>query len=547
MTEKALRESEQRFELAVNNIPSGFVLYDAQRRIQFVNRQGLKFTGLTEQEMMGRRDDELFPYEVYSTYVPTLERAIATHSPQSVEATIALPTGVYTLSTVYVPLLDEQGHIQQILGTMTDITDRKRAEKQSTALAAASAALAGSLEYDHTLETVARLAIPFFADYCTLLMLEADRLRQVAHAHRDPAVERFMEQALSAERPLVAEMDDALRDVLQTGEPALIRHFRELVLANLPADENMRQALERLNPHTVILAPLAVHGQILGAMVFGLSQPGRSFIAADLVFAQEVANRAAMAIETARLYREANTAIRLRDQFITMASHELRTPLTSMLGYAELLDRHAREASYDDRARSMIDTIRRQTVRLTRMITTLLDVSHIDKGQLTIERRPFDLESLIERVIVETRPTLRRHTLELTGDVKGIIIDGDEIRLEQVLQNLIQNAVKYSPAGGPVSIRVERDEHTVQISVADKGIGIPAAAQSHLFERFYRASNAEIFRIDGLGMGLYVVQEIVQKHDGQIEVSSQEGRGSTFTVCLPIAPPGMEHPAESAE
>ncbi len=230
---------------------------------------------------------------------------------------------------------------------------------------------------------------------------------------------------------------------------------------------------------------------------------------------------------------QAEAAVRTRDHFITLASHELKTPLTSLRGYTELVVQRATGLSGQE-AR-MIRTIYQQTLRLEKMISALLDISRIERGQLSLERAPLELGSLLQHVVQDIQPTIRVHTIELTRSPEQAIVEGDEGRLEQVLQNLIQNAVKYSPSGGRVSISLLREENMARIAVSDQGIGIPKAALPELFTRFFRAENAEAKHISGLGIGLYVAREIVRLHGGDITVESEEGKGSTFTVCLPLA------------
>ncbi|HEU5015422.1 MAG TPA: ATP-binding protein [Roseiflexaceae bacterium] len=233
---------------------------------------------------------------------------------------------------------------------------------------------------------------------------------------------------------------------------------------------------------------------------------------------------------------EAEAAVRMRDQFLSIAAHELKTPLTSLLGNVQLLQRRSkRDASLGERNVRVLNVIYNQTVRLNRMIEALLDISRLETGQLTIARQALDINELVRRVAAEIEPSLDQHTLEVHGPSEPIMITGDDLRLEQVLQNLIQNGIKYSPHGGTVAVSISQDATQVQITVTDPGIGIPKEALGKLFTRFYRAPNATEHQIHGMGVGLYVVAEIVRLHGGQISVTSRENQGSTFTVTLPLS------------
>jgi len=231
----------------------------------------------------------------------------------------------------------------------------------------------------------------------------------------------------------------------------------------------------------------------------------------------------------------AEAAVTLRDAFLSIAAHELKTPLTSLLGNIQLIERRiARNGGLSERDRHAIQVASQQAGRLRQMIDALLDVSRLEQGQLSITHDPVDVGLLVERIVQEVQPGLRQHSVESHTPAEAVMILGDELRLEQVLQNLIQNAIKYSPAGGTIDVTVEHDTTHVAVQVRDHGVGIPADALPHLFERFYRVSDAMERHIQGAGIGLYVVKEIVALHGGRVEVTSQEGAGSTFTVWLPL-------------
>ena len=255
----------------------------------------------------------------------------------------------------------------------------------------------------------------------------------------------------------------------------------------------------------------------------------------------EIAERKRVEEERARLLVreqqarvEAESAVRLRDQFLSIASHELKTPLTTLLGNTQLLRRRvAREGGLSQRNQQALGVVEQQATRLKKLIEALLDISRIQNGQLTITHQRIDLNALAGRMVREVQPILRQHTIAFDGADAPLLIEGDELRLEQVLQNIIQNAVKYSPSGGMITVRAEAHNGHACVSVSDQGIGIPEKSLGHLFERFYRAENAEAQHISGMGVGLYLVKEIVGLHGGAIEVISTEGAGSTFTIRLP--------------
>jgi signal transduction histidine kinase len=239
----------------------------------------------------------------------------------------------------------------------------------------------------------------------------------------------------------------------------------------------------------------------------------------------------------------AEEALRLRDAFLSIAAHELRTPLTTLLGRAQLLQKWLeREESAPERDVRSIRIVVKQAQRLNEMITGLLDVSRIQGGRFTIAPRPLNLLALVRRVVDEWRLAAAQHTLLLEAAQEPLTVQGDELRLEQVLQSLLDNAIKYSPGGGEVRVEVGRSRGKARVRVSDHGIGIPAATQGELFHNLCRAENADAEGLSGLGIGLYVANQILELHSGRIAVESVEGEGSAFTVELPLAEPQSPGP-----
>jgi PAS domain S-box-containing protein len=266
-------------------------------------------------------------------------------------------------------------------------------------------------------------------------------------------------------------------------------------------------------------------GRLLGAvLVFrDMTEQRRAAIEREQLLAREQAARAA-----------AEVAVHVRDQFLSIAAHELRTPLTSLTGQVQLFERRAqREGHLIERDRRMLNTISAQVSRLNKMVRSLLDISRIETGQLSIDRAAVDMSALVRRVAGELQAVNEDRAIMVECPEAPIMIDGDELRLEQVLQNLVQNALKYSASPAPIAISVAQRGERVCVAVRDQGMGIPESALPQLFNRFYRAENAAERHIGGIGIGLYVVKEIITLHGGDVAVESAEGAGSTFTICLP--------------
>jgi PAS domain S-box-containing protein len=236
--------------------------------------------------------------------------------------------------------------------------------------------------------------------------------------------------------------------------------------------------------------------------------------------------------ERERLLREAQEAIRVRDDFLSIASHELKTPLTPLKLHLQVLKQ--RVTSGRPVASPHVEKALAQVARLSGLINDLLDTSRIQAGRLELKHEPVSLRELTREVLADLRPVSGDHSLEYEEPDEALIIEGDRGRLAQVLVNLLENALKYSPTGGCIRVRVERDGTQALVSVSDSGIGIPPDQKDHLFERFFRARNAPISGFGGLGLGLYICRDIVERHGGRIWVESEVGQGSTFHFTLPV-------------
>lgn len=277
-------------------------------------------------------------------------------------------------------------------------------------------------------------------------------------------------------------------------------------------------------------------GEVIGGLLFGHSQPGR-FQENHARLASGAASQAAIAIDNARLFEETRRAIRFRDEFLSIASHELKTPLTSMRLQLDTLLRAAKKGGGDmlrpETILRMIESGSRQGQRLTRLVNELLDLSRITAGRLQLEREPIDLLALVHEVVERMKPEIAQSasTIRVHGKTAAVG-NWDRMRIEQVATNLISNAVRYGD-GKPIDVTVEPGVDGHRLVIRDQGIGIPSEFLGRLFQPFERAAPRDY---GGLGMGLYIVRQIVEAHGGSVRVESEPGSGATFTVMLPKEP-----------
>jgi PAS domain S-box-containing protein len=418
-----------------------------------------------------------------------------------------------------------------------DVTAERRRQDATRYLARASEVLSESLDYGATMAQLAHLLVPEMADWCAVDVLEDGQLRHVAVAHVDPA-KVGLARELQMRYPPRLDARTGMAAVARTGRAELVPCVMDAELIERSrGNAELLRMLRELGLHSMMTVPLRARDQVLGAMALVSAESGRTYDESDLVLAEELGVRAGIAIDNARAYGEARAAIRLRDEFLSVAGHELRTPLTALQLQLQSLDAAfargqvaAEPARWEPRVHKTVG----HAYRLQRLIDELLDVSRITAGRLTLERETMDLGELAREVVDRHTAEAQRSgssvTLETTGDTLG---NWDRARLDQVLTNLLSNAVKYG-AGKPIHVAVigpSQNESKVRVVVRDEGIGIDASAQARIFGRFERAVSGRHY--GGFGLGLWIVRELVEAHGGNVHFESQLGLGSTFVVELP--------------
>jgi signal transduction histidine kinase/putative methionine-R-sulfoxide reductase with GAF domain len=415
------------------------------------------------------------------------------------------------------------------------------AQRRLAFLAEASVVVSASLNYDATLARVTRLAVPTVADWCRIYMRDGQTIRRVAVAYADPAMAE-LDRQLQQYPPSPVAPGSVIARALETGESQLSPTIPDEYVESIAQDAEHLALLRRLGFRSSLVVPLRARGRVLGALACFMAESGRQYGPEDLTLCEDLAQRAAMAVDNARLYEELADAVQLRDHFLAAAAHDLKTPLTAIKVTAQLVGRQAgRLGEAGERIAQAATRIDANTARMVGLIDELLDVASLQVGEpLKLSLQPTDLATVARLVAIDLEPTARKHRIvvEADGPVLGT---WDRVRLERVIANLVGNAIKYSPAGGSIRIglRVETDERGrgwAVMQVRDRGVGIPKQDLPHVFERFHRGANVER-EIAGTGLGLFGSGQIVAQHGGAIEVESEEGVGSTFTVRLPLEPP----------
>ncbi|HYH83528.1 MAG TPA: PAS domain S-box protein [Longimicrobium sp.] len=488
----------------------------------------------------------------------------------------------HVVDYVYHPLRDAEGRVYGVVSHLADVTARERAARELAVaraeaearadeaarlagelrdanaglrdasaraeeartrieiLAEASSRLSASLDFRETVRTVARLAVPALADWCFVEARDGDGpIRLLACGHQDPA---RVELAFDVMRryPIDPDAPFGTAAVMRTGEPELAPEITPEILDAVAQDEEHRQVLHGIGFVSSVSVPLAAGGRTFGVLSLVQAESGRRFSADDLPLATELAHRAAVAIENARLYEEALAANRAKAGFLATMSHELRTPLNAMIGYVDLLLMGIPE-TIPQGARGHVERIRLAARHLLSIIEEILTFSRIEAGRETVEREAVDLAALAGEVsaIIEPLANERGLLLHVPEDVDPPTLVTDPRKLRQILVNLLGNAVKFTERGS-VGFAVARGDGAVLLHVRDTGIGIDPALHEAIFEPFRQVDGGMTRAAPGTGLGLTVSRELARLLDGDILVRSAPGQGSVFTVRLPE----LEAPAE---
>ena len=426
------------------------------------------------------------------------------------------------------PVQNADGSVARWFGTCTDIDDQKRAEQASRFLAEASRTLSTLVDYPTALEKVATLAVPDFADWCAVDVVEDDdTLRRLSASH---PVDLY-----------------GPRPVLQSGRPELITEITDAMLVESARDQAHLQLLRDAGLKSSITVPLKAGTEVEGVLTFVTSSSGRRYQDADLVLAEELAYRAGIAIENARLYSDARDADRQKDEFLAVLAHELRNPLAPIRSALQLIRMAPDDLNRREKACEVMD---RQVLHMVRLVDDLLDVSRITRGKIELRKAREDLAAVVHRAVETSRPMIEAegHSLSVSLPSEPIFVEADGTRLAQVFSNLLNNAAKYTPAGGTIWISAEREESAAVVRVRDNGEGIPADMLGRIFEMFSQVDRSVEKAHGGLGIGLTLAKRLVELHDGAIEALSDGlGTGSEFVVRLPIYSAASGDQAETLE
>jgi signal transduction histidine kinase len=528
---RELEASEARFRDVISKLADGIIMLDGEGRVRFINPAAEALFDRPARELI----DTVFGFPVVAG--------------ETTEIDIIRRGGQYAVAEMRVVETDWGGE-KTYLASLRDITDRKRSEaeraeliREQAARAEAEAAkanlaflaeagetLASSLDYEVTLARLARLTVPFLADYCIVDMVEEEgSLRQIAVAHLDRSKEALLSE-LRRLYPFDMNAAYGVAHVVQSRQAEMVTEIDAARIEAMARDPQHLAMMRELDFKSYIIVPMLISEQIIGAISLFFSSSDRRYNPEYLALAQDLARRASLAVENATLYRQARRANRLKDEFLATVSHELRTPLNAILGWSHML---RSGVAKPERA---LEIIERNARAQAQIVEDLLDVSSIITGKLTLKVRPLDINAVILSAVDAVRPAADAKAIELRLELPDLVepVSGDADRLQQVVWNLLSNAIKFSPRGGLVKLSLRRMDGDVEIVVSDTGQGISRDFLPYVFDRFRQADGSITREHGGLGLGLAIARHLVEMHGGTIRADSLgDGLGARFTLTIP--------------
>jgi PAS domain S-box-containing protein len=529
-----LRETQARLAALVESSEDAIMSLTLDGTIQSWNVGSERMLGYSAVEALGENAAMLIPVALYDQMAGYVNRLRLGEIVEAEDVVLVDRRGrQIDVSIRASPIRDVDGRVVGVSAIARDVRAHKQAERAAQLLADAVEVATSETDPEAALAAVARLIAPTHADWCTIYLVDEKRfLRQVAAAAAVPEVEAILRAY--GRTPHVLHLQPAVHALdraIETGLTEMVSHIDESMVKNRPDSQRRLDAIRKLGYRDVLIVPLVARGQSLGAIVFSVGQSTDTRLI-DRALAEELARRLALIIDRALLYRESQRAVQVRDEFLAVAAHELKTPITSLHGFAQLELQRLRQTDEVNpehlrRALSVIDV---QSQKLTRLVSRLLDVVRIDAGHFELRPTTANVSAIARQLASAVQAAHPRHDIRLAID-PVIVASVDPVRVEQMLFNLLDNAIKYSPDGGIVELVVHGTRSEVQIAIRDYGIGIPLESRDSIFDRFNQGDAAN--HRSGMGLGLYISRQITEMHGGRIFAEHPDGGGTRLVVVLP--------------
>jgi PAS domain S-box-containing protein len=512
------------------------ICVDDSQTIIFFNEGAESIFGYPADEVMGQKLEKLIPERyraTHSSHVHTFGRSGIRARKMGERGQILglRKNGEEFPAEAAISHLGPEGR-QVFSVVLRDVTDRRRAHETQRLLAEAGETLASSLGHDETLRNVARLAVPVLADACIVNAFHGDRFHGIAVAHVDPSRVTEIERE-RLEHPIDLGGRHPVAEVIRTQRPISWSSADDISPDNESVRADLNYIFGRL-PSAAIITPLIARGQLLG--VIGFYRERGRYESNDFFLAEELGRRAALAIDNARLHDLVRAGVQARDDMIGIVSHDLRNPVNAVKMLTGVMLDRQQEVPLPAEMVDYASVIRQAAEQMDGLISDLLDVTRVEAGRLAVDLKRENTEELLSDALRTLAPVTSQKSITLRlnspDDLPDVMADRE--RIGQAISNLVGNAVKFSPAGGEIIVRVAVLDQEILFSVSDKGKGMNPEQLSHAFDRFWQSSRTDR---QGAGLGLAITKGIIEAHGGRIWAESTPDAGSTFYFTLPTATP----------
>ncbi len=526
----------------VSSIGDAVVATDAAGSVRFMNAAAERVTGVSAAVAVGRPVEDVFTLVDAHTRAPVVNparRVLEDDEPMLADDAMLLRPGggEVAVQSNAAAIRVGEGRLDGAVLVFRDVTRERAAQERLAFLARVGEVLMATDSSQDALQAFAQLAVPRLADWCTVHVVDAAGvLRPVAVGHANPSLVALARR-LAERYPAPADAPRGAPHVVRTGEVELYPEVPAQLVEEAALAEEDRDVVRDLHLRSAVIVPLKGREGIFGALTLIYAESGRHYSQEDVSFAEVLARRASLVIERRRLEEAAQAANRTKDEFLATISHELRTPLQAVLGWATIL---ARGKARDPQ--KAVGAIVRNAWAQARLIDDIFDVSGIISGKLRMHMARIEVATVVRAALDAVRPAAAARGVRVTEQIDPAVGEmlGDPDRLQQVVWNLVNNAVKFTDAGGEVIVRATREDALVRIAVKDTGRGIKPEDLRVIFERFRQVDSSPTRTSGGLGLGLAIVRYLVEAHGGIVEADSPgPGQGSTFTVVLPATPPAV--------
>lgn len=533
-SDESLRARTREYKALADNVPEVIARFGPDLRYLYINPAIERATGLKPAAFIGRTGEDVgYAPEVASMWRKRLTRAFETARPVQFEFTYPSPYGIRNYITQLVPEFDDARAVASVISITHDITDRVQQEERQRFLAEVSTRLVESLDYESTLMNLAYLMIGTLADGCAIDVAAPDNtLRRICVVNKNPRIAQLVEE-MEARFPSAPDGSMPHVQAFRAGKALLYPAFTDDVLRTLAVNEEHFQLWKQIDVLSCMCLPLNARGRTLGVITLVSHDRTRLYDDSDLRFAVELAQRAALVIDNARLYQEAHDASMAKSAFLATMSHELRTPLNAILGYAELMELGV-AGSVSKQQRQQLERITASAWHLLTVIEEILTFSRVEAGREEVRLETVNLADLVDEAAAMVEPAAERKNLDFIVETPPAeaTIRTDQAKVRQILLNLLSNAVKFTESGR-VECVCEIGPTGVVFHVSDTGPGIAPEQRDRVFEPFWQSMQGATRKAGGTGLGLTVSRQLAQLLGGDVTLHSTVGQGSTFTVTLP--------------